>query len=321
MDWFYINVLLLLGLSALFSGSETGVYSINRVKLRYRLEQGDYRARLLNWMITPVGPTIICILIGNNIAAQLLATITEHYFSDAGIYSVLITTCVLTPIVLVFSEFLPKYIFRLKANELIYQTVLALAFFRVLFIIPIFFANLVTKMFQTLIGARHKPVWEPHTSEGNLRSFLKAKTTGHDLTDVQQQLVNRILALDRTVVTNERVSKPLGELACLDSEATVTAVKNTLGPTYYTRYVVTDHNNGEPIGYVSAATLACADDTDIIGEIIQPMPTIKPETTVQLALQRMHASGADMGIIHEPGNNDHRILFRTDCVRVLANMK
>ena len=73
MDWFWFNMLCLLILSALCSGSETGIYSINRVKLRYRLDQNEFRARILHWLVTPIGPTIICILLGNNIAAQLLA--------------------------------------------------------------------------------------------------------------------------------------------------------------------------------------------------------------------------------------------------------
>ena len=322
MDWFYINVLLLLVLSALFSGSETGIYSINRVKLRYRLEQGnDLRARILHRLITPIGPTIICILLGNNIAAQLLATVTEQQFHELGFWSVIITTFALTPIVLIFAEFLPKYIFRTKANDITYKVVFALAFFRYLLIIPIIMANMITKMLQVVLRTGREAVWEPHTSEGNLRSFLKAESSGHDLTPVQQNLVNRIMALDRTLVTYEGVSKPLSVIATLDSEATASATRNSLGPTYYTRYLVTDHNNGKPIGYVSAATLVCAEDHEKLGDILQPMPQINANTTVQIALQQLHANGADMALIPESDGKNYRVLFRSDCVRVLANMK
>ncbi len=321
MDWFWFNMLCLLILSAIFSGSETGMYSINRVKLRYRLDQGEFRARLLNWLATPMSPTIICILLGNNVAAQLLATITEHQFNNLGPYSVLVTTFILTPIVLIFAEFLPKYFFRIRANDIVYKTVLVLAFFRILLSPFIFLANIITTAFQILLHAKREPVWEPHTSEGNLRNFLKAKTTGHDLTEVQQQLVNRIMALDRTMVTYEGVSKPLAGLASLDGQATVAAAKNSLGPTFYTRYIVTEHNSGKPIGYVSAATLVCADDTEKIRDIIQPMPNIPANITVQNALQQLHAAGADMALIADSNEKNLRILFRGDCVRVLANMK
>ena len=321
MDWFFFNLLCLLGLSALFSGSETGIYSINRVKLRYRLEQNDFRARILHRLVSPVGPTIICILLGNNIAAQLLATITEHKFQGLGIWGILVTTLLLTPIILVFSEFLPKYYFRIKANDLTYRVVLVLSFFRFLFFIPILVANALTTMFQILLRTNRTPVWEPHTSEGNLRSFLKAKTTGHDLTPIQQQLVNRILALDRTLVTYDGVSKPIQELSTLDDESTVAAAKNAIGPTYYTRYLVTDHEDGKPIGYVSAATLVCAEGTEKIEDILQPLPKIKSNTTVQIALQQLHAKGADLALIHDDNDSNYRILFRSDCVRVLANMK
>ena len=60
-----IQVLALLWISAVFSGSETGIYSLSRVKLRYRLTQGDQRAMAMQRLTEPVGPTIITILIGN----------------------------------------------------------------------------------------------------------------------------------------------------------------------------------------------------------------------------------------------------------------
>lgn len=321
MDWFYINVVFLIVLSALFSGSETGIYSINRVKLRYRLEQGEYRARILNWLISPIGPSIICILLGNNIAAQLLATITEQRFHDLGIWSIIITTFVLTPIVLVFAEFLPKYIFRTKANDVTYKIVYALAFFRFILFVPIIMASMITKMLQVVLRTGREPVWEPHTSEGNLRSFLKADSSGHDLTPVQQQLVNRIMALDRMPVTYEGVSKPLSVVATLDGDATVAVTRNGLGPTYYTRYLVTDHDSGKPIGYVSAATLVCAEDQEKLTDLIHPLPHLRADTTVQIALQQLHANGADMALIPIDNGKNFRVLFRTDCVRVLAKMK
>ena len=46
-------IVCLLIASAFFSGSETGLYSLSRVKLRYRADQGDRRARCLSALTNP----------------------------------------------------------------------------------------------------------------------------------------------------------------------------------------------------------------------------------------------------------------------------
>ena len=95
-------ILLLLFLSAIFSGSETGLYSLNRVKLRYREKQGERRAVMMTALIKNSAPCIITILIGNNLAAQALATLSEQSLNEIlGLgpsASVAATVLILTPI-------------------------------------------------------------------------------------------------------------------------------------------------------------------------------------------------------------------------------
>ncbi|MFW5830587.1 MAG: CNNM domain-containing protein, partial [Planctomycetota bacterium] len=190
-------ILIFLFYSALFSGSEIGLYSFSRVKLRYQLEHGIRRAQVLRWLSEPPGPTIITILIGNNIAALLLTSTTEHLFAHAGAWSVLITTLVLTPVVLLFGEFLPKYAFRMHANSLMYQLSYTLAALRILCWLPMVVAHQGTRLLQWLLGSQQEELWEPHTSRTNLRRFLNAETSGHGLTPVQKQLIDRVMALER----------------------------------------------------------------------------------------------------------------------------
>ncbi|NRA38534.1 MAG: DUF21 domain-containing protein, partial [Planctomycetes bacterium] len=259
-------------------------------------------------------------LIGNNIAAQLLATITENYFHSFGAWSVVITTAVLTPIVLIFAEFLPKYFFRTRANTLSYGAAYILIFFRVLLIIPIYLASMLTKILQLITRTGGEALWEPHTSKNNLRSFLKAETSGHDMTDVQKQLVDRVMALDRINVTYDKVSKPISSLASINNTLKVAEAITAIGPIYYTRYLVIDAINKQALGYVSASTLLCANDQEIVGDLIQNMPKIHADTAVHLALQQLNGSGSDMGLITDAHGKTTRILFRGDCVKILANM-
>jgi Mg2+/Co2+ transporter CorB len=117
-------ILVLLVLSAFFSGSETALTAASRPLMHQLEQQGDRRARMVNQLREHKERLIGAILLGNNlvnILASALATgLLITLFGEAG---VAYATLGMTLLVLVFGEVLPKtYAFR-NAN----QTALGLA--------------------------------------------------------------------------------------------------------------------------------------------------------------------------------------------------
>jgi Mg2+/Co2+ transporter CorB len=112
--------------SALFSGLETGVYSLSRVRLELAARHGaDGRAargpiRLLREIDRPES-LLTTILVGNN-ACNYLGTLgLGTLLIAAGVRptaAVLIQTLALTPVLVIFGESLPKELFRLRADTL-----------------------------------------------------------------------------------------------------------------------------------------------------------------------------------------------------------
>ncbi len=99
----------LLLLSGCFSGSETALTAVNRAKIRRYADQGSKAARRVIGL-TDDGETLIgAILIGNNIvnilATSLATSLALSLFGDSG---VAIATLVMTVLVMVFAEVLPK---------------------------------------------------------------------------------------------------------------------------------------------------------------------------------------------------------------------
>lgn len=319
-----VQVLALLWLSAVFSGSETGIYTLSRVKLRYRLSEGnDRRAKVMERLTNPVGPTIITILIGNNIAAELLASAGERTFAPLGPpWSVLLTVVVLTPLVLMFAEFLPKHLFRRNADAWMYRLAYGLLGIRLVLSLPVRLVQMLTWILERLLlpGGKSAEIWEPHTSRDNLRTFLGTEASGVSLSPVQQALVDRVLALERMTVDYGGVSKPLATIASLDADARVDAARTGLGPKYYQRYLVRDHDSSLPIGYVSAAALVAADGEVRIGDLAQDLPSLDQQTPIHAALQRMHAAGVDLALVRDTAGDAVSVAFRGDCLRVLVNL-
>ncbi|MFT5529746.1 MAG: Mg2+/Co2+ transporter CorB, partial [Alteromonadaceae bacterium] len=119
----------LIFISAYFSGSETGLMSLNRYRLRH-LEQKNHKgAKRVAKLLARPDRLIGLILIGNNlvnIAASAIATIIGlRLFGDMG---VLIATIALTLVILIFAEVTPKTLAALYPEKVAFPSSILLKF-------------------------------------------------------------------------------------------------------------------------------------------------------------------------------------------------
>ena len=128
----YVSALLLcVLLSALFSGSETGMYCVNRLKLRLRSDRGRIRAVRLQGLFENEQRALAVILIGTNLANYLttimMAMLLGRQMGLSDRQVEFYTTLMVTPLLFVFGEVLPKNLFQLAADRLLYPCSLPLA--------------------------------------------------------------------------------------------------------------------------------------------------------------------------------------------------
>lgn len=102
-------LLVLIILSAFFSGSETALMALNRYKLRHRADKGHASAKLAQKLLHNPDRLITIILIGNNLVIILITEIAAILgYRLAGQAGIAIATGVLTLVLLIFGEILPK---------------------------------------------------------------------------------------------------------------------------------------------------------------------------------------------------------------------
>ena len=128
-------VLLGIGGSAVCSGLEVGLYTINRVLVRVHAAGGDRgrRARILESQITDSSPTLTALLVWNNAfnyvgTLAITTLITTLGLGDTEM--ILIQIVVLTPVLLVFAESTPKEVFRSNADTLMERFAYGILFMR-----------------------------------------------------------------------------------------------------------------------------------------------------------------------------------------------
>jgi len=104
-----IAILILILLSAFFSGSETAFTAASKVRLHSREKEGDKRAALVNKIRDKKDRLIGALLLGNNLvnilASALATSLLIKLFGPAGVFY---ATVAMTLIVLIFAEVLPK---------------------------------------------------------------------------------------------------------------------------------------------------------------------------------------------------------------------
>ena len=108
--WFTVGaILLLLVMSAFFSGSETGLTAVSRARMTELERRGSTRAAMVLKLTAMRERLIGALLLGNNvvnISASALATVAlVRIFGDSGAF---VATIAMTVLVLIFGEVLPK---------------------------------------------------------------------------------------------------------------------------------------------------------------------------------------------------------------------
>ena len=104
-----LAILALLLLSGFFSGTETALTAVSRARIHHQARQGSQRAQAVSWLIDRREQLLGSILLGNNLvnilASALATSVMIVFFGRAG---VVYATVIMTILVVIFAEILPK---------------------------------------------------------------------------------------------------------------------------------------------------------------------------------------------------------------------
>ena len=107
--WLVVSIVLLLCFSAFLSASETALTAVSRARVSRKARQGNKRAQLVETLLNRREQLIGAILVGNNLT-NILASIlaTSVLLVNFGVVGMVYATVLMTFLVVVFSEIMPK---------------------------------------------------------------------------------------------------------------------------------------------------------------------------------------------------------------------
>ena len=245
--------LLLLGLfvlivfSAFFSGSETGLISLNRYRLRHMSRDGHPGALRASELLKRPDRLIGVILLGNNfvnILASAIATIIAlRLIGEEGI---MVATLLLTVVILIFAEITPKTLAALHPERFAFPaTLLIRPLLKVLY--PVVWAiNTVPSAMLSLMGVRHRSLEGQHLSSDELRTVVNE--AGSLIPQRHQEMLLSILDLEQATV--EDIMIPRNEIVGIDLDADWEDIQQQLATSQHTRLPVYRGDIDNVLGFV-----------------------------------------------------------------------
>ncbi|EMI5490914.1 DUF21 domain-containing protein [Providencia stuartii] len=208
-----IILVVLIVMSAYFSASETGMMTLNRYRLKHLAKQGNRSAKRVEKLLRHPDKLISLILIGNNliniVASSLATIIGMRLYGNAG---VAIATGILTFVILVFAEVMPKTIAALYPEKIAFPSSYILKPLQKIMLPVVWTFNKITLLFMRICGIKSPIIRSDAVSKEELRTIVnesKAKLSRRN-----QDMLISILDLEKVTVGD--IMLPRNEIVGID---------------------------------------------------------------------------------------------------------
>lgn len=247
--WLDISVVVvMLMMSAFFSGSETAITALDNLKLRALIkDQGD-RSGMFTLVLENRARFITTLLVGNNLVNNFTAILTSNLFAIwLGNAAIGVATAVVTFLVLIFGEITPK---SLAINNV-------MPFFKAA-VRPIYLISKVLQWLGVIYVLEGIAQWAIRMMQGNtiqqgesvrdLQLMIEVLGGKGQLDLDKHQLLNKALMLDRLKAYD--LVKPRIDMRTISHEATLQDLVNLCLETGFSRIPVQEESKDQIVGIV-----------------------------------------------------------------------
>ncbi|MEZ5978012.1 MAG: CNNM domain-containing protein [Planctomycetota bacterium] len=288
-------------MSALFSGAETGFYSLSSSRLELDAREGRRMARLVRRLVRNEHALLVAVLIGNNLMIELVT-----HFGDEGLTRVgllpetgreLVLAAILTPFVFFFAELLPKDLFRRRPHTLLGFAAPVVAVARVAFVPISWPIGLVSRLFERLLGIHDAELEELRNRE-HVYEMLEEGTLSGALPTDAVVLARNVLQL-RTVTVSD-VMVPWSKVATVANDADEAELVARVSRSGHTRLPVVG-GGGEVLGYLHQLDVLADPEPGRLERCTRNLLEFEPDLPVDRALFRLRARGQRAALVRGGG--------------------
>ena len=296
--WIQLIILvILLVLSAFFSSAETALTTVNRLRVRALVEEGNKRAKTLEKVLADQGKLLTAILIGNNIvnisASSLMTVMVTHVFGSAYIG---IFTGVLTVLVLIFGEISPKTIATLKAEYLALRYAGAIRVIMVVATPLVFIVGAMSNAFLKMLGIDPN-AGKQKITETELRTMVDVSHEEGIIEKEEKEIISNVF--DIGDVKAKDIMVPRIDIAFANVEMTYDELIEVFKEDRFTRMPVYENNTDNVIGIINMKDILLYDHHspfDIRKFLREPLYIYEDKNVSELLVE-MKSADINLGVV------------------------
>ena len=236
-------------LSAFFSAAEISLVTLNRYRLRHKVESGHRGARIAAKLLERPDRLIGVILLGSNSINALFSavtTVTVIRVWGEKESAIGIATVIITLVVLIFTDLAPKTLAALRPERIAYPSAFVLRPLLKILYPVVWLINGLANGLLRLLGVRIQASLAEKLSTEELKTLVME--AGVLMPETHQEMLLAILELEK--VTVDDVMVPRGEIEGIDLDADWNEIAAKLGTSRYTRLPVYRGSLDDVVGVV-----------------------------------------------------------------------
>jgi len=287
----------LVALGGFFSGSETGIYRLSRFALRMGIEQNRPSYALLSKIMDDSRGLVFSMLIGNNLVHYLVtAIVTAILLAGPAGNAELLATVIVSPILFVFSEVIPKNLYYYQADSLMPRFGVVLWFFHKLFTYSGLVALLryTSRFFAFVLSLPADSA--PAAGKDCFRQIIRESREEGLLSSVQNDMMHRLVDIDKITLVSART--PAALVCMVDVDSPPAELLERLSDWPYTRLPVYQGSSDTVIGFVNVyEVLTDGRERDNLKDFVKPISRLASSMPVINAIDSMIKQGEKIVLI------------------------
>lgn len=246
-------IIIFLALSAFFSGAEIAFVSANKLGIEVLRNKGSKKGTILARFYDRPNNFISTMLVGNNISLVAFTYLMEELLSPQlvpligeTVGTLLALTIIVTIVVLLFGEFLPKTLFRLYSNEILLKFTYPLYFFKYILAFPTWIMNQLSNFILSKIFKVPMEKVKHTLTRVDLEHFIDNNISEEE--DIDKEILTNALNLSQIKVRSCFI--PRTEIVFMDVEGSIEELTQIFKESRHSRILIVDGDIENVLGYV-----------------------------------------------------------------------
>jgi len=248
-------LILMIGLlivSAFFSMTETAYSSVGRLRMKTLVELNKSGSKKALWIVDNFDKTLTTLLVGNNLANIGLASVSVLFFKglftsveNADTVITLMNTGVMTIIILIFGEILPKSVAKTNSEKIcLWES--RIIYFLIKIMIPITYPFLIL---NRKVTARIDTDNRVSVTESDLETIIDTMEEEGSIDGEEADMLQKVL--DLSEISVEEIMTPRVDMVAVDVNDDIKTITDTFFKNKFSRLPVYDTNTDNIIGILS----------------------------------------------------------------------